>query len=237
MNLRNYFMAVTAASLLALGSNTHAAEDVSQPIIGGATTPNDGTRPGALAVRLDSPLGCSATLLTDRWVLTGTHCLPLTPAADRDPPEVNPASVSMRAFRSGVGRIADRIVRHPSIYDLWPRNQGVDVVLVRATGPFNVTDPSGQPLNLDGNNAVDAQCGESGFGTLRQASLTVSSVDDTSDTSLRGHLRLMSFSPGTTGEQKAHGDSGSGSFLSQGGSWQIAGVYSSGNACATPPSA
>lgn len=203
-----------------------------------------GTPAFATSARLTIAGGVgSATLIATDWLLTAAHVV--TSSAGTP---VAPGTISV--LINGENRSASSVIAHPS----WTGGNytaGVDLALVHLTVPMSTvtgtplytgSSPVGRQVTLLGYGAFGH--GSSGLtdppGTLRGATNTLDATASTLYPTWSPSLLLMDFdAPGTTLYNRsgstlatdaegspATGDSGGGSFILEGGVWQLAGVHS-----------
>lgn len=149
--------------------------------------------------------GCSATILTPKWVLTAQHCTPYDPAG------TTVTWVSMGQTRSVV-----QTLTYPNV------NWLTDVGLLRVDPPFDIpVDSTGHANQLWPGPAqeivgktvtcygygVNTDDG-AGFGQLRVANLSVAALDVNNTYIMTMNAR---------GQIQSYGDSGSPCFYSSGG--------------------
>ncbi|MFZ5892776.1 MAG: cellulose binding domain-containing protein [Myxococcota bacterium] len=200
--LRHVKIALFAAIMPLACSVEPSPEDtasVDQPIING--TPVTSEDIGLVKI-LTPGSGCSGALITPEWVLTAQHCLPAEPTGTT-------------VERTTTGDVRDAVQLIPFSYN----GLSTDVGLIRVAQPFPIAaGPSGYTTELwpfDPNNLVGqtVECygygynttEGTGFGTLRHASLLVSSYNAPSP----GMYTILQ---NALGQIQTYGDSGSGCF-------------------------
>ncbi|MBK8252507.1 MAG: VCBS repeat-containing protein [Polyangiaceae bacterium] len=183
-----------------------AVEEAEFEIINGTPVVTNNRGVALLTTGTDS---CTGTMLNHLWVLTAAHCIDVTNQSG--------TTVSL----NGVVRTSQTIVKQKD----W------DVALIVLGTPMPINGQySGYslPIHWGDNNSLEGQALDcwgygrnsywGGFGTLRQASITVASTTD----------QFLTYEPNAAGQIQWRGDSGGTCFFTQSGVLRATGVNATG---------
>ncbi len=201
--------AAVACSAQVVGDST-PVESTVEPIINGNTVSTDTIGTPILSV------GCSSTLLSDRWLITAHHCLTNEGVVTGGTPVT--ASTVTATLLNGTHATGSAVYLHPTL-DV--ALLSLSSSLLNANGhPWANPLYLGQSTGLAGQTLYCQGWGDntftSGYGTLRSASIKVSQGES-------GGYQIV---PNSSGQIDWLGDSGSSCFTFIGGYYNITGVQS-----------
>jgi len=230
----------TVAAVVALGTTTVQASDVTPQIVGGSeSTPY--SRPYQVALLMNGRQGCGGTLISKDWVLTAGHCLD---SASTSNLTVKVGAHSMSAGDGTTHRVS-QIISHENWRGASNIASGYDIAVLRLSTPVS---GSIKPASLPTQAIADQIASVGQYVTVSGWGLTYGGSRTPSDKLREVALPVISNSScssqlganvgngvicggGPNGTSACNGDSGGPYAVQSGGKYYSIGTVSWGKNC------